>query len=434
MENGLTMPNRSAPVSPTNSSSYHTQTGTPQSDSQDTPTSGTPGNGSANNNGDVGGTQTNTQPGGPNVEKRLRACDSCRGLKVRCDPNETDPNGPCKRCAKAKRECIFTAPTRKRQKKADTRVAELERKIDALTATLSRSAGGKLLPEMIAAENVVVRADHSIETPEWKDPMEYRNGDAQGAKRRRVDGIAETDSRRQSFYREIASVTGPIGSTVDDEEMELDVIDRSLLTLETADKLLDRYRDELFMHFPALPLARDMTAARFRKEKPLLFLAIIAAASSSMHVALQKELHRETLRQIAKKAVVKGEKSLEIVQAIIAIATWYLPPSHFEDINFYLLTNMATAMAVEIGLTRTTTLKVPKQECLQTPSALQGFKTKMGKTGIPMPQFFRDRGRQIFPDSRSIESRRTLIAIYCMTSKYAYVLFPAGGHRVLTFS
>lgn len=66
--------------------------------------------------------------------KRPRACDSCRGLKVRCDQER--PDQPCKRCAKANRACITTPPTRKRQKKADSRVAELERKIDALTATL----------------------------------------------------------------------------------------------------------------------------------------------------------------------------------------------------------------------------------------------------------------------------------------------------------
>lgn len=73
---------------------------------------------------------------GKPAEKRPRACDSCRGLKVKCIIDPTSPE-PCKRCAKARRQCIVTPPTRKRQKKADGRVAELERKIDALTATLA---------------------------------------------------------------------------------------------------------------------------------------------------------------------------------------------------------------------------------------------------------------------------------------------------------
>ncbi|ERT02155.1 hypothetical protein HMPREF1624_00453 [Sporothrix schenckii ATCC 58251] len=69
--------------------------------------------------------------------KKPRACEACRGLKVRCDmdPN-APPETPCRRCAKAGRQCIVTQPTRRRQKKTDSRVAELEKKIDALTASL----------------------------------------------------------------------------------------------------------------------------------------------------------------------------------------------------------------------------------------------------------------------------------------------------------
>lgn len=71
--------------------------------------------------------------------KRPRACEACRGLKVRCDQDPTHPDQPCRRCAKAGRQCIITQPSRKRQKKSDTRVAELEKKLDALTAALQQS-------------------------------------------------------------------------------------------------------------------------------------------------------------------------------------------------------------------------------------------------------------------------------------------------------
>lgn len=75
--------------------------------------------------------------GDPNDPKRSRACEACRGLKVRCDQDPNNADAPCKRCAKAKRNCVITAPSRKRQKKTDSRVAELEKKIDALTASLN---------------------------------------------------------------------------------------------------------------------------------------------------------------------------------------------------------------------------------------------------------------------------------------------------------
>lgn len=45
----------------------------------------------------------------PGDIKRPRACDSCRGLKVRCDQDRPDIS--CKRCAKAGRPwCVYLRP------------------------------------------------------------------------------------------------------------------------------------------------------------------------------------------------------------------------------------------------------------------------------------------------------------------------------------
>lgn len=92
--------------------------------------------------------------------KRPRACDACRQLKVRCEPDEKHPSGSCKRCAKANRRCVVTPPTRKRQKKTDSRVSELEKKIDALTASLqaSRRVDTVTSPEGRSQEQEVVAA------------------------------------------------------------------------------------------------------------------------------------------------------------------------------------------------------------------------------------------------------------------------------------
>lgn len=90
--------------------------------------------------------------------KRPRACDACRQLKVRCEPDDKNPSNPCKRCAKANRSCVVTPPTRKRQKKTDSRVSELEKKIDALTASLqaSRRVGSITSPDGRSQEQEVV--------------------------------------------------------------------------------------------------------------------------------------------------------------------------------------------------------------------------------------------------------------------------------------
>ena len=66
--------------------------------------------------------------------RRPRACEACRGLKVRCEFDGGSRD--CKRCMKAGRPCQVTQPSRKRQKKTDTKVAELERKLEDLRSEL----------------------------------------------------------------------------------------------------------------------------------------------------------------------------------------------------------------------------------------------------------------------------------------------------------
>ena len=80
--------------------------------------------------------------------KRPRSCESCRGLKVKCEPNESG-NGPCKRCAKAGRECLYTESSGRRKKKEDNKVKELEQKVNGLTAALLAQRGAAASESLI---------------------------------------------------------------------------------------------------------------------------------------------------------------------------------------------------------------------------------------------------------------------------------------------
>lgn len=411
LESAARMANsQSIPGSP--SSSTH---GTPQSESYE-------GFGNSHSHGNLGSPVHSTS-GQNNAEKRVRACDSCRGLKVRCDPSESDPTGPCKRCSKAGRECVFTAPTRKRQKKADTRVAELERKIDALTASLK--TGGRL-PGTAGADSehssprVVVRADSSIETPQWKDPIEYRRSsdgyEESASKRRRLagDSILVNDVGQpitQRMLKENSNMNGGLSGS--DDEFATDVIDKNLLTMETAEKLVLRYKEELFPNYPIVPIEPSMTAAKLRLEKPLLFLAILAASSSTMHQALNRELHNECVKKLSKKVVVKGRKSIELIQALNLISAWYFPPAHFEAINVYQFTHMAATMAMDLGLCRAKPEgrppvggggALPKDFAMSVKA--KALKTGMGVTQM-MKQNHMQRMSESFPDPDSLDAKRT---------------------------
>lgn len=84
------------------------------------------------------------QSGNPqnNPRSHVRACESCRGRKVRCLPEDANK---CQRCARSGRECIYTAPEkRRRRKRTDARVAELEQMVQMLAAKLEDEQRARL--------------------------------------------------------------------------------------------------------------------------------------------------------------------------------------------------------------------------------------------------------------------------------------------------
>jgi hypothetical protein len=94
----------------------------------------------------------------------------------------------------------------------------------------------------------------------------------------------------------------------------------------------------------------------------------------------------------AERIICNGEKTLELIQAIHISTLWYWPPEHFEELKFYQLIHIAAVMAIDIGLGKKT-------------------KSAKGKSGAGL---WRDHAwrRTPYPDSESIEARRTWLACY----------------------
>ena len=395
--------------------------------------------------------------------KRPRACEACRGLKVRCQPDEDNFDGPCKRCAKAGRNCVVTVPSRKRQKKTDSRVAELEKKIDALTASLqARRSEGRDDPEsegeaynmaedqrgyktgMADAprtdrESVKRPAANGQDQSAYRDksrssitsasesPVTYRSSLSQisGVKRRHSDneGIAQTYGTASSSTGVNSPATRPspkdgppsiysflmpknskalppptpepstVSLSFNPHHDYTDVIDRGLLSSETATIIFDKYAKQMSQHMPIVIFPEATTAAEVRKARPTLFLAILSVGSGAFYPDLQRLLTREIMRIFADRIICSGEKNLELVQALLVTVMWYWPPEHFEELNFYQLSNMAMTMAVDLGLYRK---PLSRNQALAQPAGT-----------------WRDKRRgACLPDSSTVEARRTWISCY----------------------
>lgn len=129
-----------------------------------------------------------------------------------------------------------------------------------------------------------------------------------------------------------------------------DVVDRGIISLEDAGQLISFYNHELAPFFPLVVLPSNTTATALRHSKPILFLSVISAAAIAIDANLAAVLNREMVRLYAERFFIEGEKSLELVQALLLMIVFYYPPDSPLKLQFYQYTHIASTMALEIGL------------------------------------------------------------------------------------
>lgn len=301
-----------------------------------------------------------------------RSCECCRNLKVRCLPNPTTPN-QCQRCAKGNKACTFVAPQRRRpRKRTDSRVAQLEKEMRMMRTLIKDKIREESEPECSDA------SDNSQDNE--SGDMDYQG--ALGSIPDSAGGTSESfpfmdystefmDTSRSGMHG-----SGPLPApltlsglhanflSVPSRPCDDDVVDRGIISLEDAEQLVAFFIHELATIFPLVILPPTTTAAQLRQTAPVLFLSVIAAAAISIDADLAGVLNREMVRLYADRFFIEGEKSLELVQALLLMTIFYFPPSSPLKLQFYQYAHIASTMALEIGLAtkRRTTQKNPDQK------------------------------------------------------------------------
>lgn len=209
-----------------------------------------------------------------------RACEACRGLKVRCLPDNDSSSGKCARCAKSGRPCHYATPQKRRQRKrTDTRVAELEREVRAMRSLLGKgSQPGK----------------HQG-APDSEDGNEEDHG---------ADASSDDDQSGQTFetmpegWTYAATVNHFAKTNLSSDESPQkrasrspssllpDVIERGILSLRKATELFDAFVNHLVPHAPVVAFPKNVKLSEIRFDKPVLFLSVITAAAGTMNHAL----------------------------------------------------------------------------------------------------------------------------------------------------
>ena len=374
---------------------------------------------------------------GGDDSKRPRACEACRGLKVRCDQDPAHPELPCRRCAKAGRQCVITAPSRKRQKKADSRVAELEKKLDHLTAVLQQQQqqGGPIqygaqygqAPTADMQGRAYAQAAQQLQ--QYNQPTEQAHDSSvmqPPAKRRRTEEEppAEVNTELAPRYAARSNSELDISKRFDELNQDFQPSAESLRILAHTSpedfanrihalvspslgvQIFNRYVEKLAPHMPAVVFAPGTPAEQIWKEKPILYACILSAASYGiLHSDVTKELASEAVKVIAEAVVVSGAKSIELIQAMQVLALWYKPPEKSQATNFYQIIHMAAVMAIDVGLGKR----------FNPMKARRGF-------GGPEKEFAPGPHPHLPINSDTLEARRAWLGCYYLCASASMVL------------
>ena len=217
-----------------------------------------------------------------------RACGNCSKQKERCVITENDV--VCQRCVRLRKECIFPLASRKRQK------------TDGSLATSNDVDPNNGLPTPASTTSSTL----------WS-----------------AVGAGEPSAA-------INLVPSPTVSALDNDR-------------KTA--LYANFLDEMNVYIPFLVISdRLRTAAACEQQSPFTFAACIIAALHRQ-TSLQKMAAREMLSYIGHTMIMQGTKSLDLLQGLLLLITWYY--SHAQrNPQLMNLIHLATALLVDLGLTR----------------------------------------------------------------------------------
>jgi hypothetical protein len=286
-------------------------------------------------------------PKKPQDQALNRACEACRISKVRCLVNPDASSSQCQRCAKTNKTCVFAPPAKRRQRKrTDVRVTELEKEIQQMRSLLKTNT---------RSSNDV--SDHDSGDDDSEDQEQSGGRETSTNVQSHSSAITATPALANRWPAAPvkkppvidAAITGApkdfLGSS------DNDIIDREVISEDMARELLSTWRNELVAACPGITIPKHWTAYDLRESKPALFHAIMAAASHSKGSALSDKLHEETVLLYARSAFIKGEKSVQAIQALIVTVAYYSPSKTPGQLQIYQWVNMAASMALELGLT-----------------------------------------------------------------------------------
>lgn len=142
-------------------------------------------------------------------------------------------------------------------------------------------------------------------------------------------------------------------------------------------------------HFPFITLTNDSVA--MRKERPFTYVACVMTAAHR-DPTFQYRISRDILRYLGEHMLLAGEKSLDILQGLLIMVTWYHVYTHSNP-QLMNIVHLAKALLVDLGLNR--------------PPGAGLFRIGSSNDGMKLMH-----GPQLDLHKHSLEERRACLGVY----------------------
>lgn len=291
--------------------------------------------------------------GVPNAsgQKFNKACDPCHISKTRCIPDPLSPTNSCKRCSKNGSSCVFSpiGPRRRPVRSKNDRIVELERRVRDMQLKLERQVEKQV--EKRASANMVGSdadrdapgAESFAEAPapgshpnKPAPPFFFVPGPGSSEPKLASTQTEPESSTRKSVDKSRGSpLSGPTtveshpAAASDDDVAACapepkaarygpDVVDRGLITLSQADKLINRFRQFIHGKFLGIGIPDGYSNQSLRRNKPAVWLSVLCAAStgSAEFLSVANVLSSDMQKILDEQVQEDLEPDLDILQAL----------------------------------------------------------------------------------------------------------------------
>ncbi|KAK4097264.1 hypothetical protein N658DRAFT_500654 [Parathielavia hyrcaniae] len=251
-----------------------------------------------------------------------KACTNCARAKCRCTYRSVD-DAVCERCNRLKRECTLQPSVRKwnGRQTSSARISHLEDKVEQLVGLLSNNAANK--PFQLENQNPEPEG-RRLATPLASTELGSHGAD---------DPLPDDheDCSDVSGHGPAIQVSLSSGSRLSSSTPRLPGMARELaasakkITPQEAEDNLAQFRAHNAYSCPFLCLPPGMTSDQLSRERPFLWLNIMAATTRSL--PQQRLMNQAITQHLALEMVVGDQRSMDLLWGLLVFMSW----SHYHQ-------------------------------------------------------------------------------------------------------